>query len=359
MEGEEKNVWEDLVEETGLAATWAGRLDSKEEAGPLLVTKQLLASQMMEESEWLQRRAATGKTKSKDLAEIAVLKEHQLCVETTIERYGKILWRNGGSILEPLRGLALAITRTNRQMIETIERARKKVRRSKRRRRGDTPPPRWDSRGRTRSARSQVPHTPEEDPVQGREISYSPVTEEDDVEERAITQDVPYINKETERIEIRERNEETERIRESEGNKESRSNDEVDRFRRSEKGEEPQRTGRTGSTVNTEIYEDTQRVQETKRSVEMGRNDETDQTMEDEPMRTEEPVELENLDPEGPMGTRESEPRGSTRRPKRLCDYQDPQEPERLMRLEGDESTPEVDHRQCWRPTGLAIARIQ
>ncbi len=219
MEGEEKNTWEDLVEETEQAASWARRINDEEEAGPLLVTKQLLASQIIEESEWLQRRAATGKTKSKDLAEIAVLKEHQLCVEAITERYGKILWRNGGSIPEPLRGLALAITRTNRQMIETIERARKKARRSKRRRRGDTPPPCRDSRGRTRSARSQASRMPEEDQVQGREISYSPVTEEDDVEERTITQDVPYINEETERNEELKRNEE------------SRRNDEVKRRR--------------------------------------------------------------------------------------------------------------------------------
>ncbi len=41
----------------------------------------------------------------------------------------------------------------------------------------------------------------------------------------------------------------------------------------------------------------------------MGRDKETDQTMEDEPTRTEEPTELENPDPEGPMDTRELEPR--------------------------------------------------
>ncbi len=93
---------------------------------------------MIEESEWLQKRAAAGKTKSRDLSEIAVLKEHQICVESMTERYGKILWRNGGSIPEPLKDLALAIKRTNRQMIETIEKARRKAHRDKRRR-GDTP----------------------------------------------------------------------------------------------------------------------------------------------------------------------------------------------------------------------------
>ena len=317
MEGEEKNIWEDLVEETEQAASWARRIHDEEEPGPLLVTKQLLASQIIEESEWLQRRAATGKTKSKDLAEIAVLKEHQLSVEATTERYGKILWKNGGSIPEPLRGLALAITRTNRQMIETIERARKKACRSKRRRRGDTPPPRRDSRGRTRSARSQASLTPEEDHIQGREISYSPVTEEDDVQERAITQDVPYINEETNRNEETKRNEETRRIVE------------VSRNIESEKGGELQRTEETEETFDTEIYGDTQEVQETMRSVEMGRDEETDQTMGNEPMRTEGPTDLvTQRDLEEPMDTRESEPRRGTRRPKRLCDYQDPQEPE-------------------------------
>ena len=295
MEGEEKDAWEDLVEETEQAASWARRIHDEEEPGPLLVTKQLLASQIIEESEWLQRRAATGKTKSKDLAEIAVLKEHQLCVEAITERYGKILWRNGGSIPEPLRGLALAITRTNRQMIETIERARKKARRSKRRRRGDTPPPRRDSRGRTRSARSQASRTPEEDQVQGREISYSPVTEEDDVQERTITQDIPYIN------------EELKRNKELKGNKETNRNEET------EKGGETGETEGTGEAVNAE----------------MGRDEETDQTIEDEPTGTREPIELGSpRDPEEPMDTRESEPRRGTRRPKRLYDTQDPQEPE-------------------------------
>ncbi len=167
MEGKEKDAWEDLVQETEQAASWVRRIRDEEEAGPLLVTKQLLASQMIEESEWVQKRAATGKTKSRDLAEIAVLREHQICVESMTERYGKILWRNGGSIPEPLKDLALAIKRTNRQMIETIERARRKARRDKRRRRGDTPPPCRDSRGRTRLARSQASRMPEEDQVQG------------------------------------------------------------------------------------------------------------------------------------------------------------------------------------------------
>ncbi len=134
MEGEEKDVWENLVEESEIAASWARRMDREEEPGPLLVAKQLLASQLLGESEWLQRRAAMGKTKSKDLAEIAVLREHQLCVEATIGRYARILWKNGGIIPEPLEKLALAIMKTHRQMIETIERARKKARRSKRRR---------------------------------------------------------------------------------------------------------------------------------------------------------------------------------------------------------------------------------
>ncbi len=127
MEGEEKNVWENLVEKSEIAASWARGMDREKETGPLLVTKQLLASQLLEESEWLQRRAATGKTKSRDLAEIAVLKEHQLHAEATIERYARILWKNGGSIPELLSGLALAIAKTHKQMIETIERARKKA----------------------------------------------------------------------------------------------------------------------------------------------------------------------------------------------------------------------------------------
>ncbi len=96
MEGEEKDAWEDLVHETEQAASWIRMARNEEEAGPLLVTKQLMASQMIEESEWLQKRAAEGKTKSRDLAEIAVLREHQLSVEAMTERYGKILWRNGG-----------------------------------------------------------------------------------------------------------------------------------------------------------------------------------------------------------------------------------------------------------------------
>ncbi len=281
---------------------------------------------MIEESEWLQKRAAAGKTKSRDLAEIAVLKEHQICVEAMTERYGKSLWRNGGSIPELLRSLALAITRTNRQMIETIEKARKKARRNKRRR-GDTPPPRRDSRGRTRSARSQASCTPEEDQVQGREISYSPLTEEDDVQERTITQDVPYIEEETKR------------------NKELKRNKEI---KRSEETEE---------TVDAENYEDMQRNRETQRSVEMERDIRTDRNLEDEPMRTDEPTRLEDLrDPEEPMDARESEPRRGTRRPKRLCDSQDPQEPERMSRLERDESTPREDHRQEGAEALLAMA---
>ncbi len=128
MEGEEKDAWEDLVHETEQAASRIKMACEEEEAGPLLVTKQLMASQMIEESEWLQKRAAEGKTKSRDLAEIAVLREHQISVETTTERYGKILWRNRGYIPEALKDLALAIRRTNKQMVETIERARRKAR---------------------------------------------------------------------------------------------------------------------------------------------------------------------------------------------------------------------------------------
>ncbi len=158
------------------------------------------------------------------------------------------------------------------------------------------------------------------------------------------------------------RNEETERNRDAEGNvgpvgnEESRDNDEVDSPARPREGEELQRTEKTGSTVDTGICEDTQRVQETRRSVEMERSEETIQTIEDEPMRTEEPVELENPDPEEPMDMRESDPRGSTRRPKRLCSYQDPREPEQLVRLERDDSVPEVDHRREGAETLLEMA---
>ena len=70
------------------------------------------------------------------------------------------------------------------------------------------PPPHRDARGRMRSARSQASRTPEEDQVQHREISYSPVSEqEEDVQERTGTQDVPYINESRKRIESKERNE--------------------------------------------------------------------------------------------------------------------------------------------------------
>ena len=41
MEGEEKDVWESLVEESEIAASWARRMDKEEEPGHLLVTKQL------------------------------------------------------------------------------------------------------------------------------------------------------------------------------------------------------------------------------------------------------------------------------------------------------------------------------
>ncbi len=287
MEGEEKDTWEDLVQETEHAASWARRVREEEEPGPLLVTKQLLASQMIEESKWLQKRAATGKTKSRDLSDIAVLKEHQSCIEAMTERYGKILWRNGGSIPEPLRDLALAITKTNRQMVETIERARKKAHRNKRRR-GDTPPPRRDSRGRTRSARSQVSHTPEEDQDQGREISYSPVTE-DDVQERTITQDVPYINEES------KRNKETKRSKDSRRNKDSRESRESERS------------------------EDMPRNEERQRSVEMDQDNETDRDITDGPTGTDEPKELEiQEDPEELMEAGVSDPRGGTKGPKRL-----------------------------------------
>ncbi len=108
--------------------------------------------------------------------------------------------------------------------------------------------------------------------------------------------------------------------------------------------------------MNTETDEDTQGVQETRRSVNMGWDEETNQTIEDEPMRTEEPTELESPDPEEPMDTRESELRRSTRRPKRLCDYQDPREPKQLMRPEDDDSIPEVDHRREGAETLLEMA---
>ncbi len=86
--------------------------------------------------------------------------------------------------------------------------------------------------------------------------------------------------------------------------------------------------------------------------------EETNQTMKDEPMRTEEPVELEIPDPEEPRSTRESGLRRSTRRPKRLCDYQDPEEPEQLLRLDRDDSLPEVDHRREGAEALLELARV-
>ncbi len=131
MEGEEKIAWENLVQETECAASWIRRTQEQEEEGPLLVTKQLMASQLIEESEWLQRRAINGKTKSRDLMEITVLREHQITLQIMTERYGKILCKNRGYIPEALRDLAKAIKMINKQMVETIERARRRARRSK------------------------------------------------------------------------------------------------------------------------------------------------------------------------------------------------------------------------------------
>ena len=201
MEGEEKTAWEDLMQETECAASWIRRTQEQEEEGPLLVTKQLMASQLIEESEWLQRRAIEGKMKSRDLTEITVLREHQITVQTTTERYGRILWKNGGYIPEALRDLAKAIKVTNRQMIETIKRARRKACQSKLQGRGQMLPPCCDAKGRTRSARYQAERMPDEEQTQNVGTSDSPATgQEDDVQEQTEEQDVIKRIKQTKRI---------------------------------------------------------------------------------------------------------------------------------------------------------------
>ncbi len=201
MEGEEKTAWENLVQETERAASWIRRTQEQEEEGPLPVTKQLMASQLIEGSEWLQRRAIEGKTKPRDLTEITVLREHQITVQTTTERYGRILWKNGGYIPEALRDLAKAIKVTNRQMIETIKRARRKACQSKLQGRGQMLPPCCDAKGRTRSARYQAERMPDEEQTQNVGTSDSPATgQEDDVQEQTEEQDVIKRIKQTKRI---------------------------------------------------------------------------------------------------------------------------------------------------------------